>query len=200
MTHRRTLLALAAAGIAVPGLARAQSDDPRMADRVIGRAEAPVTVIEFFSTTCPHCAAFHRDTWPRVKRELVETGRMKMILREFPLNNVDLMAIQVARALPAERYEGFIATLLSTQDRWAFARNVDSRAELQKLAALAGLSREAFDAALADQALTRAILEARVKAQQEFQVDSTPTFIFNGRKAPGNMTFDRFASLVAEAR
>jgi protein-disulfide isomerase len=207
MTDRRAFLSLAAAalgGLALPAFAQTApaqaSEDPRMGERGTGRADAPVTVIEYFSTTCPHCAAFHRETWPRVKRELVEAGRMRMVWRDFPLNQVDLMAFQVARALPAERYEGFIGTLLSTQDRWAFARNVDSRAELQKLAALAGMSRADFDAALADQGLVRAILEARLRGQQEHGVDSTPTFVFNGRKTPGNMAFDRFAQLVSEAR
>lgn len=202
MTDRRSFLALAAAGLALPGLARAQqaAADPRLAERVIGRPDAPVTVIEYFSLTCGHCAAFHRDTWPRVKSQLVDTGRVKMIWRDFPLDQVALNAAQVARALPADRYEGFISTLFQTQDRWAFNRNSDPRTELARIAALAGMSREAFDAAWTDQALARGILEVRVKAQQEHNVNSTPTFVFGSRVVPGNMPFDRFASIVAETR
>lgn len=202
MTDRRSLLALAATGLVLPGLARAQqaAADPRLAERVIGRPDAPVTVIEYFSLTCGHCAAFHRDTWPRVKSQLVETGRVKMIWRDFPLDQVALNAAQVARSLPAERYEGFISTLFQTQDRWAFNRNSDPRTELARTAALAGMSRETFDAAWTDQALARGILEIRVKAQQEHNVNSTPTFVFGSRVVPGNMPFDRFASIVAETR
>ncbi len=199
MTDRRSFLALAA-GLTLPLAAQAQDADPRMADRVSGKPDAPVTVIEYFSLTCGHCASFHRDTWPRVKRDLVDTGRMRMVFRDFPLDAVALMGAQVARSLPAERYEGFISALLGSQDRWAFARGADPRTELARMAALAGMSREAFDAAVNDQALGRAILEARLKGQQEHNVNSTPTFVFGNRSVPGNMPFERFASLVAESR
>jgi protein-disulfide isomerase len=171
-----------------------------LSERSIGRADAPVTVIEYFSLTCGHCAGFHRDTMPRVKRELVDTGRIRMVLRDFPLDAVALAAAQVARSLPVERYEPFVATLFAQQDRWAFARNSDPREEMFKIAALAGMSRAQYDAALADQDLARGILELRVKGQQEHIVASTPTFVFGTRTVPGNMAFDRFAALVAETR
>jgi protein-disulfide isomerase len=203
MPDRRSLLALAAAGVAVPGLARAQgaaTADPRMAERSTGRADAPVTVLEHFSLTCGHCAAFHRDTWPRVKAELVDTGRIRMVWRDFPLDQLALAAAAVARSLPAERYEPFVSTVFATQDRWAFNRNADPKEELFKLAALAGMDREAYERAITDAALQRAILEERVKAQQQFNINSTPTFVFGSRVVPGAIPFDRFAALVAETR
>ncbi len=205
MTDRRSFLALVAVGLGLPAAARAQggangSADPRMAERFVGRPDAPVTVIEYFSLTCSHCAAFHRDTYPRVKRELVEAGQVRLVWRDFPLDGVALLAAQVARSLPPERYEGFISTLLASQDRWAFNRQSDPKTELQRIAALAGMSREAFEAAAADQGLGRAILEARLKGQQEFNINSTPSFVFGTRVVPGNMPFDRFAALVAETR
>ncbi|WP_237216554.1 DsbA family protein [Falsiroseomonas oryziterrae] len=202
MTPRRSVLALAA--LALPGAALAQQAapeaDPRLAERSVGRPDAPVTVQEYFSLTCGHCAAFHRDTWPRVKRDLVDTGRVRMIWRDFPLDQTALMAAMVARALPPDRYEGFISTLFQTQDRWAFARNSDPRTELARMAALAGMSREAFDATITDQALGRGILEMRLAGQQQHNVNSTPTFVFGSRVVPGNMPFDRFAAIVAETR
>ncbi len=207
MTDRRSLLALGALAALSPGLARAQGPapsaapaDPRMAERAIGRADAPTTVLEYFSLTCGHCAAFHRDTLPRVKRELVETGRMRLVWRDFPLDQAALLAAMVARALPAERYEGFLSTLFATQDRWAFTRGADPRTELARTAALAGMPREQFDQVTADQDLARAILEMRQRGQQEFGVSSTPSFVIGGRTVAGNIAFDRFASLVAEAR
>jgi len=203
MPDRRSFLALAAAGLAVPGLARAQGAapaDPRVAERGMGKPDAPVTVIEYFSLTCGHCAAFHRDSWPRVKAELVEPGRVRMVWRDFPLDQLALAAAGVARSLPAERYEPFISTLFATQDRWAFARNSDPKEELFKLAALAGMDRATFDGAIADAALQRAILEERVKAQQQFNVNSTPTFVFGSRVVPGAIPYERFAALVAETR
>ena len=207
MTHRRSFLAIASAGLVLPvaglpvaALAQQPGADPRLAERSTGRTDAPVTVLEYFSLTCGHCAAFHRDTWPRVKRELVDTGRMRMVWRDFPLDQVALMAAMVARALPAERYEGFISTLFQTQDRWAFARNSDPRRELARMAALAGMSQETFDATIADQDLGRGILELRLEGQNRHNVSSTPSFVFGSRVVPGNMPFDRFAQNVAEAR
>ncbi|SHI60492.1 Thioredoxin [Roseomonas rosea] len=182
-----------------PGLALAQGSnaaDPRLGERSAGRADAPVTVIEYFSLTCSHCAAFHNQTWPQVKSRLVEAGKLRLVWRDFPLDQLALAAAVVARSLPAERYEGFVSALFTSQDRWAFARGADNIGEIAKVAALAGMSRAQVDAALADQALQRGILEMRMKGQQEHQVSSTPTFVFNGRPSPGSLTYERFAELA----
>jgi protein-disulfide isomerase len=202
MPDRRSLLALAASlpALTLASPLRAQdAADPRLGERSLGPADAPVTVIEYFSMTCSHCANFHRDVWPRVKRELVETGRMRMVFSDFPLDAVALAAAQVARSFPAERYEPFVSALMATQDRWAFTRS-DPREEIYKVAALAGMSRATFDAALADQALARGILELRLRGERTHNINSTPTFVFGSRTVPGNMSFDRFAQLVAETR
>ena len=168
-------------------------------ERSLGRADAPVTAIEYFSLTCSHCGAFHRDTWPRVKRELVETGRVRMVFRDFPLDEISLRAHAVARSFPADRYEPFVSALFATQDRWAYARGVDHKAEIGKIAALAGMSADTFNAAWTDDALARAILEARQKGEAEHQVSATPTFIIGTQKLPGAIPFDRFEAAVREA-
>jgi protein-disulfide isomerase len=200
---RRNLL-LAAPGLAlvpalVPTSASAQgapAADPRLGERSAGRPEAPVTVIEYFSLTCSHCAAFHKDTWPQVKARLVDTGKVRMVWRDFPLDQLALAGAVVARSLPAERYEGFISALFASQDRWAFARGADSIGEIAKIAALAGMTRAKVDEALADQALQRGILEGRLKGQQEHNVGSTPTFVFGNRSTPGAVSYERFAELA----
>jgi len=194
---RRTLML--APAVLLPVAAIAQETDPRLGERSAGPADAPVTVLEFFSLTCTHCAAFHRETWPRVKQELVQKGKMRMVWRDFPLDQLALAAAQVARALPPERYEGFIGALLASQERWAFARGIDNIGEIAKIAALAGMSREQVEAAVNDQTLRRAILEGRLKAEQEYKVNSTPTFVFGSKAVPGELSFDRFAQLVQEA-
>lgn len=203
---RRTLLLAPAALMPLaahaqgntPGTAPAGSD-PRLGERSAGQASAPVTVIEYFSLTCSHCAHFHQATWPRVKKELVETGKMRMVWRDFPLDQLALAAAQVARSLPAERYEGFIGALLSTQERWAFNRGADPVAEIARIAALAGMNRAQVDAAIADEGLRRSILEGRLKGEQEHRVNSTPSFVFGRQTVPGAIEFDRFAQLVSEA-
>jgi protein-disulfide isomerase len=200
MTSRRSLLLLATGALALPAASAFAQEDPRLTERAIGRPDAPVTVLEFFSLTCGHCAAFSRDTHPRVKQELVDTGRIRLVYRDFPLDQLALAVAALARSLPADRYSAFVSTLFATQDRWAFNRNADVRAELWKIAALAGMDRDTFDKAIVDAPLQRAILEQRAAGQREFNISSTPTFVFGSRVVPGNIAFDRFAALVAETR
>ncbi|WP_338661344.1 thioredoxin domain-containing protein [Pararoseomonas sp. SCSIO 73927] len=210
-TRRSLLLAAPAIGL-LPSLALAQgsapgtapgttpgatpANDPRLGERAAGRAGAQATVVEYFSLTCSHCANFHNNTWPQVKSRLVDTGKVRMVWRDFPLDQLALAAAMVARALPAERYEGFVGALFSSQDRWAFARGADNIGEIAKVAALAGMSRAQVDEVLKDTPLQRGVLEMRMKAQQEFNVSSTPTFIFNNKAQPGEVTFDRFVQLA----
>jgi protein-disulfide isomerase len=204
---RRFLLQVAgftAASSTMSGLAWADSSDPHMAERSIGKATAPVTVDEYFSLTCPHCAAFSRQTMPQVHKELIDTGKLRMVFHDFPLDQLALTASAVARYLPPDRYEPFAAALLASQDRWAFARGVNSTEELWKIAALAGLSRESFNAAIADTALKNAILAAQDEAQKKFNIDSTPSFIINGPHAKnvletGDRSYPDFAAMVAKA-
>jgi protein-disulfide isomerase len=201
LTRRALLIATPALAL-VPAVARAD-DDPRMAPRFVGSADAPVTVTEWFSLTCPHCARFARDTLPHIHTDLIEPGKLRYGYGDFPLDQVALTAAMVARSLPPERYEPFILALLASQDRWAFARGVNNTDEIFKMAALAGLSRAAFDAAVADTKLRDAILAVQDHAQKTFHVDSTPTFIFDGptqkaRHESGEMSFDAFAQVVKE--
>jgi protein-disulfide isomerase len=200
MIARRSALALAAGALALPVAPAVAQEDPRLTERFIGRPDAPVTVQEFFSLTCGHCAAFSRDTFPRVKQELVDTGRIRLVYRDFPLDQLALAVAALARSVPAERYSAFVSTLFATQDRWAFNRNADVKGELWKLAAVAGMDRETFERAIVDAPLQRAILEQRAEGQRQFNISSTPTFVFGTRVVPGNIAFDRFASLVAETR
>lgn len=204
---RRLLIAALPPLLAVPVLAapvlvarplRAQPADPRMAERSMGQADARVVVTEWFSLTCTHCAAFQKETFPKVREKLINTGRVRYVWRDFPLDQVALTAAMVARALPPERYEPFITVLLGSQDRWAF-RGVNSTEELAKYAALAGLSRAGFDAAVGDAGLKRAILADQEEGEKKFGVNSTPSFVMNGKTTSGAVSFDDFARAVDAA-
>lgn len=207
LPRRLFLLAGAATASAGPALAQPTpapaAADPRLGERAIGRPEASVQVLEFFSLTCSHCASFYRDTMPQVKQRLVEPGTVRFVYRDFPLDRLALAAAVVARSLPAERYEPFVGALLGSQDRWAFGRG-DAMEELAKMAAMAGMSRAQFDAALRDEALARAIMESVQAAEREHNVRSTPSFVFRqdgrSRTQAGAVAFDRFQQLVDEAR
>lgn len=173
--------------------------DPRLAVRAAGPETAAVTVTEFFSLTCGHCATFHNNVWPEVKAKLVDTGRVRFVWRDFPLDGLALAAACVARSLTAERYEPFIGILFAQQNRWAFAESARQTDELAKLAALAGVDRAAFDRITADEALRRGVYEMRVRAVREHNVNATPSFLFNSRLQAGGMTFERFEQAVRDA-
>lgn len=195
---RRSVLAVAAGtALAMPGFARA--DDQRTSERSLGRADAKVTVQEFFSLTCTHCAHFSQATMPDVRSKLIDTGRIRYVFRDFPLDQVALVAAMVARALPPDRFDPFITALFASQDRWAFARGVNTLDELWKMAALAGMDRATFDSAVKDEQLRAFILQEQDEAQKKWQVDSTPSFTFNGRKEAGAIDFAEFEKLVSAA-
>ncbi len=206
MIDRRTLLGFVAYGTvsAAAPLALAQNPalpplDEMLAERAAGPADAPVTVIEYFSFTCPACATFHNETWPRVRSELVDKGLVRHVFADFPLDQAALAAAMLARALPADRYEPFVSMLMSAQSRWARRNFLD---ELAILASLAGMSRETFQAALRHPDLQRGVLEIRLRGEQEHRVTATPTFIFAG-KVPGisgAISFDRYLRETGLAR
>ncbi|MCL2428307.1 MAG: DsbA family protein [Alphaproteobacteria bacterium] len=196
---RRSVLAVAAGtALAVPGLARAEGGS-RTSERSLGRPDAKVTVQEFFSLTCTHCAHFSQVTMPDVRTKLIDTGRIRYVYRDFPLDQVALLAAMVARALPPERFDAFITALFASQDRWAFARDVNTQDELWKIAALAGMDRPTFDSAVKDEPLRAFILQEQAEAQKRWQVDSTPSFTFNDHKEAGAMDFATFEKLVSAA-
>ena len=195
---RRSLLSVVAAS-SLPGAFAHAADIPSQGERAVGSPEAKVQVLEFFSLTCTHCAAFAKTIFPRVKAELIDTGKIRFVYHDFPLDQVALSAAMVARSLPAARYEPFVQALFANQDRWAFNRQADPIEELWKTAALAGMSRITFDAALADTELKTWIVARQTEDQTRYKIDSTPSFVINGKKSAGAMSFEDFAKLVSEA-
>lgn len=194
---RRTLFAATAALAALP--AHAADADPRMSDRALGDPAARVVMQEFFSLTCTHCAAWSVQVFPQVEQQLIATGKVRYIYRDFPLDRVALTAAMVARALPPARYEAFVNALLASQDRWAFGRDVNSTEELYKSAALAGMNRTLFDATVSDDGLRTAILKAQQAGADRYKIDSTPTFVINDKPVSGEQSYDAIARLVAAA-
>jgi protein-disulfide isomerase len=190
---RRTFLAATAALMAAPVVARADTD-PRMALREEGSATAKNVVEEWFSFTCPHCARFAEDVYPEIKTKLIDTGKLRWVFREFTRNKLDMAAGMVARSLPPSRYLPFVDALFAGQAEWAFNQQADPMDELAKMAALAGMPRDSFDKVTNDDALRTAMLAAQTEAEQKYNIDSTPTFIINGKAQSGEMPYDRFAA------
>jgi protein-disulfide isomerase len=152
--------------------------------------------MEFFSLTCTHCAAFAREAMPDIEKTLIAPGKVRFEFHDFPLDQVALTAAMVARWLPPARYYPLVSALLASQDRWAFARGVNATDEIWKLAALAGMSRTTFEQAIADNDLRNWILQQQQADQDHWKIDSTPSFVVNGQKYAGEMSFDAFRKLV----
>ena len=148
-----------------------------MTDRVLGDENAPVTILEFASLTCGHCAAFHNERLPEVKKELIETGKVKLILREFPLDGIALKASMMLRCAPADKYYKLAEVVFANQTRWA--RSPDPLNALTKYGMLAGLSKTKIQACMNNKDLEKAILAGLQAAQQQYTIQATPTFIFN---------------------
>jgi len=176
----------------------AAAADERKSERSLGDAGAKITVTEFFSLTCTHCAAFARGTMPDIEKNLIGPGKVRFVYRDFPLDQVALTAAMVARHLPIARYYPFITALLANQDRWAFARGINTTEEIWKLAALAGMSRTTFDQAVADTDLRNWILQQQQEDQTRWKIDATPSFVINGQKYSGEMSYDAFRKLLPE--
>lgn len=198
MIDRRTLLGLVACSTAAAAAPAANAQGPvlppldeMLAERAAGPADAPVTVIEYFSLGCPACAAFHRDTWPRVRSELVEKGRVRHVFADFPLDEASLVASMLARAVPMDAYEAALSMLFGNQGRW---HNRNFRSELRQLASMMGVGASQYEALLTHRELARGVLEIRLRGEQEHRVNSTPTFIFAGRVpgVSGAIAFDRY--------
>ena len=201
MFSRRSLLSMAAPAVTlgVLGLpatqARADDSNPK-AERFIGKPEAKVVIAEFFSLTCTHCAAFAHTTMPEVKKNLIDTGTVRWVFHDYPLDQVALTASMVARHLPVDRYEPFINALFASQNRWAFGRGNDPTEELWKVAGLAGMSRSTFDKAIGDNDLRAWILTEQKSDTDKWKIDSTPSFVVNGQKYAGEMHYDAFKKLI----
>jgi protein-disulfide isomerase len=177
------------AGLPLVG-ARAQET----ADRVLGKADAPITIVEYASLTCPHCADFNKDIMPELKARYVETGKAKLIYRDFPLDQIALKASMLARCAPADKYFSFIDVLFQNQGTWATAK--DPVAALEKLGKLGGVSSEQFQACMANQGLADAVLGERLRGAQEFKVEGTPTVLVNGKKIDTPHTFADFDKIL----
>jgi len=150
----------------------------------LGKSDAPVTVVEYASMTCGHCANFHNKVFPQLKEKYIDSGKVYFIMREFPLDNLAAAASMLARCAGGDKTFPLISALFAKQEDWAFVRG-DPRPELLKFAKQAGFTQESFDKCLTDQKLLDEILAVRTRAADTFGVNATPTFFINGKRLAG---------------
>lgn len=197
-TRREVMLGGAAAAAMLaggpPALAQASlnmgevlgATNPLLPDLVYGPADAKVTIIEYASTTCSHCARFHNDVFPALKAKYVDTGKVRFIFRNFVLNPLDMAASMLSYCGPAERRGAFVEFLFKQQEKWAFTNTpLDA---LLTAARQAGFTQESFNACLQRKDLYDALTAVKDKAADGFKVNSTPTLIINGQVHRGALT------------
>ena len=158
-------------------------------DVVLGAADAKVTIVEYASMTCTHCARFHQDVYPLLKSKYIDTGKVKFILREFPLDPLATAGFMLARCTGADDKRTALVDLLFTQQKnWAF---VDKPIEsLLNLTKQAGFTQESFEVCLKNQELYDGVNKVRDRGSEKFGVDATPTFYINGVRKSGEMSID----------
>jgi protein-disulfide isomerase len=151
-----------------------------MADRVLGNMDAPVTIIEYASMTCPHCANFHNTMMSEVKRELLATGKARLIFRDYPLDQFALRAAMMARCAPEDKYFDLVEVIFRNQERWTKSEN--TLKSLAQLGNLAGMDDEFIAACMQNAELESAVLAGLREGQSLYRIKSTPSFVFNTQK------------------
>ena len=167
-----------------------------LGDMALGAPGAPVTIIEYASMTCPHCAAFHRTVFPELKAQYIDTGTVRFVFREFPVDPVAATGSMLARCIAKDdprKYHAAVDGLFAAQERWTANNTTD---QLRGIAKQAGLSEEAFNACVADQQLLTGLQQSRDYAYKTLKVDATPTFFVNGRRMVGARPFEDFVAAI----
>ena len=164
-------------------------------DMALGPADAKVTIVEYASMTCGHCAHFTTDVWPQIKKKYVDSNKVRYIFREFPLDNLAAAASMLARCTGNDKAFGLIEVLFEKQKEWAFGEG-NPVPRLFEIAKQAGFTQESFDKCLTDQKLLDEITAGRTRASDVLGVSATPTFYVNGKKLDGTPTLEKLDQMI----
>jgi protein-disulfide isomerase len=192
--RRQLILSGTALALAGPALAQDTSklNQPSpLGEMALGPENAKVTVIEYASASCPHCANFHKTVFQELKRDYIDTGKIRFIVREFPHNDAGLAAFMIARCAPKDKYFPIMSMIYEQQEMWF----QNPREGLFKIAQLAGFTQENFDACLKNEEVAKGILAVRQTAEN-LGVDSIPTFFINGEKHGGEIKYEDFKKII----
>lgn len=200
LTRRDTLAAMAAAGTTamagLPALAQEAAAAPEITDFGLGPVDAKVTVIEYASFTCPHCASFHANVWPQLKADYIDTGKIRFVLREVYFDRFGLWAGMVARCGGEMRYFGITDIIFDTQQEWAAVDDPSAAvANLKKIGRTAGMDDASMDACLKDGTMAEALVAHYQKNAEADRVQGTPSFVINGTMH-SNMSYDDMKKIL----
>jgi len=162
-------------------------------DVVLGSDKAPVTVIEYASMTCPHCAHFSTTTFPELKKRYIDTGKVRFIFREFPLDPLAAAGFMLARCAGNDKFMPIVETLFATQEKWIVK---DPVPVLEEIAKQFGFTKDTFKTCLTNQKVLDGIEAVRDRAVKAFNVNSTPTFFVNGKRLVGDVSIETMAKEI----
>ena len=166
---------------------------PKPNDILLGKKDAKVTIVEYGSLTCPHCAHFFNETLPKLTEKYIDTGKVKLVYRNFLRNNADLSGATLINCSEPDRRHAFLKVLYSTQSKWAFDTNF--KEAIANVGVMGGVSHEQFDACLADKTIKDSLLAVTKEAEDDYKVNSTPTFFINGKEEKNN-DFEHFSKVI----
>ena len=165
-------------------------------DFVIGNEDAKITIIEYASLSCSHCADFHVNTLETLKKEYIDTGKVKMVFRDYPFNYPALLGSMVLRCIPENYRYDYMNALFKLQPDWVNKKNKKTIQELYKIMQSGGMTKEEYDACIYNTELENEILEGVMEAQNQFNIKSTPSFIINGKLIEGNKSIKEFRQII----
>ena len=165
-------------------------------DFVVGDKNAPVTIIEYASLSCSHCADFHNNTLNDLIKEYVDTGKARIVFRDFPFNYPALLGSMVLRCIPEDVRYDYMNALFQLQQKWVVRENAKSTQELYKIMQSGGMTKEEFETCTNNVELENTILQALIAAQNEFNIQSTPSFLINGNLVEGNKSIKEFRQII----
>ena len=190
-------LLLVALLLSIDAPAAPPTAEEALQDRILGDPNAPITMIEYSSLTCSHCKQFHKEILPKIKKNYIDTGKVKLIYRDFPFDKLGLLATVLARCAPPERYYGFLNVLFEKQSDWS--RSQDPFGELSRIGKIGGLNPSDYEACLKNQALIDGLIEKRLEGQKNFDVNATPSFIIDGdHKIVGSQPYEEFEKIFSK--
>ena len=165
-------------------------------DFVIGNEDAKITIIEYASLSCSHCADFHVNTLETLKKEYIDTGKVKMVFRDYPFNYPALLGSMVLRCIPENYRYDYMNALFKLQPDWVNKKNKKTIQELYKIMQSGGMTKEEYDACIYNTELENEILKGVMEAQNQFNIKSTPSFIINGKLIEGNKSIKEFRQII----
>ena len=165
-------------------------------DFVIGNEDAKITIIEYASLSCSHCADFHVNTLETLKKEYIDTGKVKMVFRDYPFNYPALLGSMVLRCIPENYRYDYMNALFKLQTDWVNKKNKKTIQELYKIMQSGGMTKDEYEACIYNTELENEILKGVMEAQNQFNIKSTPSFIINGKLIEGNKSIKEFRQII----